>query len=99
MQPYIKAACASLLVAGSCTLYAQVAPAATPQGVISVREFRPVDGTLAGLTNHATFPNNPDIIDHSTLFEWPANRDGTAPAGDVKNNYGVQILGYFYPPT
>src|SRR5688572_891935 len=94
-----KAICLGLLLASIGGSYAQVAPAATPQGVISVREFRPTDAGIASLTNLPSFPNNPDLIDHALSFEWPAGVDGAPPVSDVKNNYGVQILGYFYPPT
>src|SRR5687768_14001875 len=72
-----------------------------PQGVITVREYLNIGGgvTMPDLTNNAKFPNSPDIVTYSTLFEWPANADGSQPSADVKNNYGVQLIGYLYPPT
>lgn len=100
MNPIRKAACLSLLMAAACGVYAQVAPAATPQGAITVREFRPTGGDIASLTNLTSFPNSPDVLDYSPRFEWPTTADGSPPPGDSgNNNYGVQIIGYFYPPT
>ena len=87
-------------MAAACGVYAQVAPAATPQGAITVREFRPTGGDIASLTNLTSFPNSPDVLDYSPRFEWPTTADGSPPPGDSgNNNYGVQIIGYFYPPT
>lgn len=76
------------------------APPATPQGAITVREFRPTTDQMASLTNLASFPNNPSVVDYSPRFEWPTGADDAIqPPGDSgKNNYGVQIIGYFYPP-
>lgn len=85
------------------------APPATPQGAITVKIFNDgtaINNTIASLTNHASFPDSPAIVEYSPRFEWPTTVDGTAPPGDSPatgpfpaNNYGVQILGYFYPPT
>jgi hypothetical protein len=77
------------------------APAAN-QGVISVREFLNIGGTaISDLTNNAKFPNSPDVEGFAPRFEWPTQPPGdeTPPTGNVKNNYGVQIIGYFYPTT
>jgi hypothetical protein len=85
-------------------LLARAAAPPTPQGVITVKEFLDIGGgtTIPDLTNSAKFPNNPDLVDYATYFEWPQSpeRDiNTPPPGDVKNSYGIQMQGYFYPPT
>ena len=75
-------------------------PPSTAQGAITVREFRPTTDQIATLTNLASFPNSPDVVDYSPRFEWPTGPDDATPppTDSGKNNYGVQILGYFYPP-
>lgn len=79
---------------------AQAAAPAAPTGRITAREFLNIGGTtLPALTDSPKFPNSPDVVGYPTLFEWPSNPDGSPPPGDVKNNYGVQIIGYIYPPT
>jgi hypothetical protein len=89
---------AALLVA--VTGYAQ--PAA-PQGVITAKEFLDIGGgtAITDLTGNAKFPNTPDLVAYPERFEWPTGTTapGFVPAADVKNNYGVQIIGYLYPPT
>jgi hypothetical protein len=80
----------------------QAAAPAAPQGFITVKEFLNIGGgvTIPDLTNNAKFPNNPDLLEYPARFEWPTGPDdATPPTGDVKNNYGIQILGYFYPAT
>jgi hypothetical protein len=100
MSSIIKGLSAGLLLAAAVSIQAQVPPAATPQGAITIHEYRPTGGDIASLTNLATFPNSPDYTDYSPRFEWPTTVDGAPPPGDSgKNNYGVQIIGYFYPPT
>ena len=72
----------------------------TPQGVITGKEFSGIAGTaVANLTNSAKFPNNPDRTFFFPYFEWNATGDISIPAGQYGNNYGGQIVGYFYPPT
>ncbi|HYE32610.1 MAG TPA: PA14 domain-containing protein [Methylomirabilota bacterium] len=97
MQKTLAAIFAVALCAGG--LAAQAAAPANPQGFITAREFIDIQGTaVANLTNNAKFPNNWDFEGHPSLFEWPTINDPTSPPpNDVKNNYGVQILGYFYP--
>jgi hypothetical protein len=51
-----------------------------------------IGGTsLNNLTNHAKFPNNPDLQDFITLFSSPQ----TSPD---RNDYGVRVTGYIVPP-
>ncbi|HKS36827.1 MAG TPA: hypothetical protein VJW76_06535 [Verrucomicrobiae bacterium] len=74
----------------------------SPQGVITAREFLDIGGgtAVADLTNNAKFPNSPDLVAYPARFEWPTGPDdATPPAADLKNNYGTQIIGYFYPAT
>ncbi|MBE7500612.1 MAG: hypothetical protein HS113_09965 [Verrucomicrobiales bacterium] len=96
--PFLFAA--SLVVSAGLLAVHAAAPAA-PQGFIKAKEFLNIGGTVvADLTGNPKFPNSPDVVAYPTLFEWPAGADlNTPPPGDVKDNYGVQILGYFYPPS
>lgn len=94
------AAICLLTVAGAFAVKAAAPP--TPQGVITVKEFLDITGTaLTDLTGSPKFPDNPDIVAYSPWFEWPTDTSdiNTPPPGDVKNNYGVQVQGYFYPTT
>ncbi len=90
---------------GALALGAYLAKAAappSPQGVITARAFLDIGGgvTVADLTSSAKFPNNPDIVAYPGYFEYPFSGDiNTPPPGDVYNNYGTQIIGYFYPPA
>lgn len=100
----LKVLATGVCAVGLGALLVRAAAPATPQGVITVKEFLDIGGgvTIADLTNSAKFPDNPDLVDYATYFEWPQSpeRDiNIAPPGDVKNNYGVQMQGYFYPPT
>ena len=53
--------------------------------------FQNIPGaTLADLTNHATFPNQPGEVDTVSAFETPSN------AGD---DYGVRLSGHVVPPV
>lgn len=89
------------LTAVTSWMAAQAAAPAAPQGYAKAKEFLNIGGTAIGdLTGNAKFPGRPDVVAYPTYFEWPqANPPdiNTAPPGDVKNNYGVQITGYFYP--
>ena len=95
----LAATAAAALLIPVFSLKAAVPP--SPQGVITVKEFLDIPGTtLADLTNNAKFPNNPDLDFYPARLEWPTGPDdATPPPGNVKNNYGVQVIGYFYPPT
>jgi len=89
----------ALLVPGTSLIAA--APT-SPQGVITAREFLDIGGgtAVADLTNNAKFPNSPDLVAYPARFEWPTGPDDATPPGaDLKNNYGTQIIGYFYPAT
>jgi len=89
----------ALLVGTSCAALAAAPPA--PQGVITARAFTGIGGdTVANLTNSAKFINNePDVVTYLPYFEWNATGDIYTPPGDWGDDYGVQIVGYFYPPS
>src|SRR5262245_5777153 len=88
---------ASLLIV---SFPARAAAPPRPQGFITAKEFLDIGGTtIPDLTNNVKFPNNPDNVNYPARFEWPTGPDdATPPPGDVKNSYGIQIIGYFYPP-
>lgn len=96
---YVKAALAGLILAGVAGAQAQPS---SPQGVITEKVFLNIGGgtAVADLTGNAKFPNSPDITDYVPYFELYATGDiNTPPAGDIYNNSGAQIVGYFYPPS
>lgn len=92
---------AGLLAAGWSVASALAAAPATPQGFATVREYRDIGGVnISDLLASPKYPNAPDFTDYPTYFEWPQTGDiNTNPPGDVRNNYGWQIDGYFYPPV
>ncbi len=60
-----------------------------------------IGGTaVPDLTGNAKFPDRPDMVSYPSYFELNATGDINSPApGDVYDNYGAQMAGYFYPPT
>ncbi|MGE4182595.1 MAG: Ig-like domain-containing protein, partial [Limisphaerales bacterium] len=79
---------------------AQAAAPASPQGLISAKAFLNIQGTtVATLTGNAKFPDSPDVIQYPEYFEWNATGDIGTPAANWADNYGTQIIGYFYPPA
>src|SRR6266498_2388618 len=98
----LKMFLAGCLLHGVAANFVNAAAPTAPQGVITAKEFLDIGGgtAVADLTNNAKFPNSPDVVDYPPRFEWPTGPDDfTPPNGDVKNNYGVQMIGYFYPTT
>ena len=92
----------TLLASGLGAFSAQAAAPATPQGIISGKAYLNITGTaVANLTNNAKFPNSPDVLFFFPWFEWNPNPDGdiSIPAVAYGENYGGQIVGYFYPPS
>ena len=93
----------AVLALGTSDLSGQGGPPATPQGFITAKEFLDIGGTaISSLTGHPRFPDNPDVIAFPIYLEWPQSDPAdinTTPPTDVKNNYGVQIIGFFYPAT
>lgn len=84
------------------TLIRAAGPPASPQGVITTKAFLNIGGgtTVADLTGNPKFPDNPDVVKYEPYFEFNATGDiWTPPPADVWNNYGGQIVGYFYPPA
>lgn len=94
---YLLALCGAL----GCALGSlQAAAPVNPQGFITAKEFLGIGGVnVADLTGNAKYPASPDIVNYPARFEWPTTADGSAPPGDVRNDYGVEIEGYFYPET
>jgi len=91
-------ALAVLLMAGASV--AQAAAPASPQGFITGKAFYDVPGTTIGeLVNHPKFPDTPDDIMVFPHLEWAATDDISTPPGNQGDNYGGQIVGYFYPPS
>jgi hypothetical protein len=80
---------------------AQAAAPASPQGAITARYYDDTGGgtTVADLTGNAKFPNSPDRVLYPGYFELNATGDIFTPAPNTTDNYGAQIIGYFYPPT
>ncbi|MDA1274666.1 MAG: Ig-like domain-containing protein [Verrucomicrobia bacterium] len=79
---------------------AHAAAPATAQGLITGKEFSNITGTaIANLTGNPKFPDNPDNIFFYPYFEWAATGDLFTAPGNYSNNYGGQIVGYFYPPS
>ncbi|MFO1497165.1 MAG: PA14 domain-containing protein [Verrucomicrobiota bacterium] len=78
------------------------APAA-PQNLITGRGFLNITGTaITDLTTSPKFPGQPDVIYYFPYFEWNADSSGDigVPANNgYGDNYGAQVLGYFYPPA
>ncbi len=93
---------AGVCAAGLGAFLAQAAAPPSPQGVITAKAFFNIGGgvTIPDLTGSPKFPDNPDLVAYPPYFEFPFSGDiNTPPPADVYNNYGVQIIGYFYPPT
>jgi hypothetical protein len=85
----------------SATFHTSLAQApATPQALITGKAFLNITGTaVANLTNVSKFPNAPDAMFFFPYFEWNAGGDISVPAAQFGDNYGGQIVGYFYPPA
>lgn len=90
---------ALLLAAGAMSSYA-AAPSG-PQGFATAKEFLDIGGTaIQPLRDDPRFPNNPSGTYYTPRLEWPTGpNDATPPPGNVKDNYGVLIQGYIYPPA
>jgi len=69
-------------------------------GSISLREFDPVGGgSIAELIAHPSFPDSPTLETNIGYFEWPQSGDiAVNPEGNVKDNYGAQLVGFLHPP-
>jgi len=82
-------------------IYSQgIAAPGSAAGSISLREFDPVPGTsIAELIAHPSFPDSPTLETGIGYFEWPQSGDiAVNPEGNVKDNYGAQLIGYLHPP-
>ena len=102
MRTKLKLLTLGTILLGIGALSNQAAAPATPQGTIAARYFLNIGagGTVADLTNHVKFPDSPDMIQYEPYFEtWAGGDIATPPASDVRNEYGAQLVGYFYPET
>ncbi|MGA1235420.1 MAG: PA14 domain-containing protein [Limisphaerales bacterium] len=100
MQKLTKMICLVAL-AGAAATAVQAAPAA-PQGFISGRAFTDIGGVnVADLLASPKFPDSPDAAQYPEYFEWNPDPSGdiTLGASNWADNYGGQLVGYFYPPT
>lgn len=71
-----------------------------PQGYITAKAFTGISGTgVDALRNNPKFPDTPDVVTYPPYFEWNATGDINVPPGNWADNYGTQIVGYFYPPV
>jgi hypothetical protein len=95
-----KALVVALALAGAVSSHA--APPPTPQGFLTEKLFLNIGPgvAVADLTTSSKFPDSPDIFAYPSYFELHATGDiYIAPSGDVYDNYGAQMVGYFYPPA
>ena len=79
----------------------QAAAPAAAQGYIQAKGYLNIGGTaVTDLTGNAKFPNSPDVVTYPAWFEWNPAEDIDTPANNAYGeNYGAQLVGYFYPPT
>jgi hypothetical protein len=99
----MKSKLSALCVAALAVTVTGLAQPATPTGYIKVNEFLDITGVfVTDLTGNPKFPNSPDIVSYAGYFEWPqatsANINDMPPSG-IRDNYGVQIIGYLHPQT
>lgn len=76
---------------------------ASPQGVITVREYN-IGGAnaISRLTDYEGYPDSPDGTFYPIHFEWPTGPTGAdqdsveQPPGNVKDNYAWEMRGYYH---
>jgi hypothetical protein len=96
----LKALLAVLLVSGLSSIAGHAAAPPAAQGLITGKFFSDITGTaVADLTGNAKFPDNPDRVNYYPYFEWNAGGDISVAAAVYGENYGAQMVGYFYPPA
>ena len=73
---------------------------ATAAGSISVRQYQGIGGGFNNLITSSKFPDSPDFEETVSYLEWPQSGDiNVKPAGNVQDNYGVQLIGFLHPPA
>ena len=78
----------------------QAAVPTKAQGLITGNAYLVITGgAVANLTASTNFPKNPDAELFPSYFEWAATGDISTAPGNWADNYGTQIVGYFYPPA
>jgi hypothetical protein len=91
---------AGSLILGMAALHARAAAPAKAQGVITAKGFLNISGTaVTALTGDAKFPDKPDVVYYYPYLEWNATGDISTAPGNYGDNYGDQMVGYFYPPA
>ncbi len=81
-----------------CAASLSAAAPTTPQGTITAKTFANIGGTaVTDLTGNAKFPDSPDSVAYPSYFELNATGDISVQALDTADNYGAQMVGYFYP--
>ncbi len=69
-------------------------------GAMTAELFLGVAGGIQGLKDWPAYQaNTPDIKETVQLYEYPAGTPTVPPPGDVRNNYGTRVSGFFTPPT
>jgi hypothetical protein len=98
VQP-IKTTLLTLLLAVAGTVALKAAEPVFVPGVIRADVFRGFGGTaVTDLTGNAKYPNSPDETYFLKFFEYPPGADdGTAPPGNVADNYGARLYGFIVP--
>jgi hypothetical protein len=83
---------------------ARAAAPSEAQGSISVRWYDVAGANdMSRLTDHAGYPDAPDAEYFPIHFEWPTGPTGLdedsteVPPGNVLDNYGWEIRGYYHP--
>jgi hypothetical protein len=101
VRQLLKTIVLAAVALGVSLLCVNAAAPAAPQGLITGKGFLNIGGTaVADLTGNAKFPNSPDVVHYLPYFEWNATGDIYTPANNAySDNYGAQMIGYFYPPT
>lgn len=96
----LKGIVAAIVCTGFICCQAGVPPA-NPQGVITEKVFLNIGSgnSVSELTGSSKFPDHPDQVRYPSYFELHATGDiNLMPPGDVFNDFGSQMVGYFYPP-
>ena len=95
--------CKLLLLTAAVMSWATTTQAAAPsaaQGTIRAKVFNGISGAaVSALTGATKFPDSPDIVRYEPYFELWATGDINTAAASAADNYGAQMIGYFYPPT
>lgn len=100
----VKTLAVSAAALGLGLILARAAAPSTAQGIITGKAFLEIGAgtTVADLTSNPKFPDNPDAVEYLPYFEWNPDPSGdifVAADNEYANNYGLQMVGFFYPPA